>query len=993
VSATGLVTGVAAGAMTITATSEGQSGTAAVTVSLLPVASVTVGPTAPNVYVGGTVQLTATPKDAAGNVLSGRVISWASSNAAIATVSATALVAGVTVGAATITATSEGQSGTAAVTVSSVPVASVTVSPATVSVFVGATTQLTATPKDAVGNVLAGRAVAWTSSNPAIATVSASGLVAGVAAGTVTITATSEGQSGMASVAVANVPVASVTVSPTAPNVYVGGTVQLTATPKDASGNLLSGRIVTWTTSSSAVATVSASGLVTGVAVGAATITATSEGQSGTAAVTVSSVPVASVTVSPATATVFVGATTQLSATPKDAAGNVLAGRAVTWTSSNTAIATVSASGLVMGVAAGAVTITATSEGRSGSASVTVANVPVASVVISPVTAVVLVGATVQLTATLKDAAGNLLSGRSVTWTSSAPAVATVSSTGLVTGVAAGAVTITATSEGKTGSAAVTVNPVPVASVSVSPATAGIQVGQWGQLTATPLDANGNPLSGRIVSWASSAPAIATVSTGGLVTGVATGTATITAMSEGQSGTAAVTVTAGSLVQPGTVSNLAVASTTDSSVTLAFTEVDDGTGQPAQYDIRYAAGALSWGSAPSVTMGTCALPVAGTAIGAQRTCTAQGLAPSTAYQFQLIAFRGTLNVNAVFGALSNVANGTTVASTAPVASVTVSPATASVGVGGTQQFTATLKDAHGNVLTGRTVTWSSNAPSIASVSGTGLATALAMGTATITATSGGISGPAAITVAVPSPPPSGGSWPNAPAGATVLTDWGFDQVPPPTAADQPIPGSPGWGIVYNDANGPAGSGVTLVANATAPFSPPNGYQFTFMQGFPSGVGPGNVYYNLSASRLYVGFWWYVSNPWTTTTAAQKVLYLQDGAGNWVLDMQNSNDPFVLRWVIDGTQYLQTDGRQTTLYNIHPGHWYRIELVADASAHTITYWAYDPTVDASPVHLGTATVNSAGAFNQIQVNPTYGGNGSPAAQNEFFQYDHIHVRTW
>ena len=110
-------------------------------------------------------------------------------------------------------------------------------------------------------------------------------------------------------------------------------------------------------------------------------------------------------------------------------------------------------------------------------------------------------------------------------------------------------------------------------------------------------------------------------------------------------------------------------------------------------------------------------------------------------------------------------------------------------------------------------------------------------------------------------------------------------------------------------------------------------------------------------------------------------------------LDGCDDPFVLRWVIDGTQYLQTDGRQTTLYNIHPGHWYRIELVADASAHTITYWAYDPTVDASPVHLGTATVNSAGAFNQIQVNPTYGGNGSPAAQNEFFQYDHIHVRTW
>jgi len=74
----------------------------------------------------------------------------------------------------------------------------------------------------------------------------------------------------------------------------------------------------------------------------------------------------------------------------------------------------------VTGVAAGSVTITATSEGKNGSAAVNVANVPVASVVISPVTAVVLVGQAVQLTATLKDAAGNVLTGRAVAWASSA---------------------------------------------------------------------------------------------------------------------------------------------------------------------------------------------------------------------------------------------------------------------------------------------------------------------------------------------------------------------------------------------------------------------------------------------------------------------------------------------------------------------------------------------------------------------------------------------
>src|SRR5437867_3384086 len=153
-------------------------------------------------------------------------------------------------------------------------------------------------------------------------------------------------------------------------------------------------------------------------------------------------------------------------------------------TGSSPASAAVSAAGLVTGVAAGSATITATSEGKSGTASVTVAIVPVASVTVSPATAVVLVGATVQLTTTLKDAAGNVLSGRSVTWASGTPAVATVSSTGLVTGVAAGAATITATSEGQSGTAAVTVYSVPVASVTVSPATANVFVGATTQLSA-----------------------------------------------------------------------------------------------------------------------------------------------------------------------------------------------------------------------------------------------------------------------------------------------------------------------------------------------------------------------------------------------------------------------------------------------------------------------------------------------------------------------------
>src|SRR5439155_3727392 len=116
--------------------------------------------------------------------------------------------------------------------------------------------------------------------------------------------------------------------------------------------------------SNGAVASVNGSGLVTAVATGAATITATSEGQSGTAVVTVSNVPVASVTVTPASASVQQGATVQLTATPRDANGTALSGRVVTWGSNNTAVATLSGSGLVSCSGSGSATIMARREGR-----------------------------------------------------------------------------------------------------------------------------------------------------------------------------------------------------------------------------------------------------------------------------------------------------------------------------------------------------------------------------------------------------------------------------------------------------------------------------------------------------------------------------------------------------------------------------------------------------------------------------------------------------
>ncbi len=110
---------------------------------------------------------------------------------------------------------------------------------------------------------------------------------------------------------------------------------------------------------------------------------------------------------------------------------------------------------------------------------------------------------------------------------------------------------------------------------------------------------------------------------------------------------------------PGTVTDLAVDEVTQNSVTLSFTEVNDGLGKPARYVVRYAEPPIDWGSAPNVTEGTCATPVSGQAVGGRLTCTVAGLAASTTYEFQVAAYRSTLDLVEIFGKPSNVAQGTT----------------------------------------------------------------------------------------------------------------------------------------------------------------------------------------------------------------------------------------------------------------------------------------------------------------------------------------------
>lgn len=172
--------------------------------------------------------------------------------------------------------------------------------------------------------------------------------------------------------------VATVAVSAPSSSVQSGGTMQLSADAKNSSGVTVEGKTFAWSSSSDAVASVNSAGLVTGNAEGSVTVTATESGsgQAGSVTLTVTPAPVAALTIEPASVSVQVGGTKQLSAATKDASGNTLAGRTVTWSSSNTEVATVGASGLVTAKAAGSATVTATSEGVSAGAKVSVEAVP-----------------------------------------------------------------------------------------------------------------------------------------------------------------------------------------------------------------------------------------------------------------------------------------------------------------------------------------------------------------------------------------------------------------------------------------------------------------------------------------------------------------------------------------------------------------------------------------------------------------------------------------
>jgi uncharacterized protein YjdB len=251
---------------------------------------------------------------------------------------------------------------------------------------------------------------------------------------------------------------------------------------------------------------------------------------------------VAAVEVTAPAASLAVGETMQMAATPRGPGGAAVVGATVTWSSSDASIASVTSAGLVTARAPGQAVIRATSGGRTGEAVVTVAAPAVASVEITPGGEIDLAAnGTVQLCAVARTAAGQVMAGTQASWSSSNEQVARVTESGTVYAGFGGMATITARAGGTSAQVTVRVR-TQVAHVVVRPGGTGMQIGATLRLTARGVSAAGDSLDRPAAAWASEHERVATVDAQGTVTAHRPGSALIRATIEGVSGYAQVTV-------------------------------------------------------------------------------------------------------------------------------------------------------------------------------------------------------------------------------------------------------------------------------------------------------------------------------------------------------------------------------------------------------------------------------------------------------------------
>ncbi|HEX2568639.1 MAG TPA: Ig-like domain-containing protein [Polyangia bacterium] len=584
----------------------------------------------------------------------------------------------------------------------------------------------------------------WTSSNPQIVTVDnggSRGRLHAVAPGTVEVTAALGGVTGRVTVTVTPAQLLSISLTPAAPSLAAGRQLQLVATGTfaDNTTQTLTAQ-VTWTSDTPLVATIddgAQKGRVTALQPGTTRIAANLGTVRGEVTLTVTAAELVSLAVTPTRPSIARG-TTQAFVAMGTFTNNSLQDVTdqVTWSSSDTNVASIGNTqgtfGRATALNVGQTTITVAAGTITGSTLLTVTPAPLRSIGITPATPSLARGTTQPLVAmgTFADNTVQDLTDQ-VTWASSTPNVADVSnaqgSRGLATALNVGQTTITATFNTIAGSVTLTVTPATLRSISITPPSPSLARDLTLRLTATGTysDNTTQDLTTQ-VTWSSSAPGIAAISNApgsqGLVTALGQGQATITAALGAQSSTTALTVTAAQLTSIVVSPN---APTIYSGQPQAFTAngvYDDNT-------MRDLTALVTWASSDQSIASVSNAPGS------------QGLARSLR--------PGQATITARLGTASGTA--TLTVNAYPLTTLAITPIDPSIARGTTRAFvaTGTYADGRTQVLTDQ-VTWSSSATSVATISNApgsqGVASGLAAGQTTISATLGTVSTTTRLTV-------------------------------------------------------------------------------------------------------------------------------------------------------------------------------------------------------------------------------------------------------
>jgi hypothetical protein len=394
INTSGIAMGVIPGSSTITASiidslSNEQSATATLTITDATLTALAITPTNPSVAKGLSKQfaVTGTYSDGTSPDVTTSV-TWSSANTLVATINASGLASGVAIGSAVISASLGSDEITTELNITDAILSSIALTPVEPSIAKGMTQQFTAIGTYSDGtSVDISASTSWSSADTLVATMNTGGAAKGVSIGSSVITADFQAQSATSLLTVTDATLTSIMLTPANPHIPKGNTLQLTATGIYSDGisvDMTSSAI--WSSSDTLIATVNADGIVSGIASGSTIITATSAALSATTNVTITDTSLTSIAVTPGNPTIAKDSNKQLTATGTYSDGSLAdISTSVTWSSTDTLVATIDVNGLANGKVAGSSLITATSGAQSDSTNLTVTDATLNSIDITPV--------------------------------------------------------------------------------------------------------------------------------------------------------------------------------------------------------------------------------------------------------------------------------------------------------------------------------------------------------------------------------------------------------------------------------------------------------------------------------------------------------------------------------------------------------------------------------------------------------------------------------